>query len=62
MEQVVYDGDSGQLLTGSFMDYAMPRAARHARPRVASHPVPTGLNPLGAKGAGEAGTSAPCPP
>src|SRR5262249_54839245 len=56
MEQIVYDEDSGQLLTGSFMDYAMPRADTLPDIAVESHPVPTKLNPLGAKGAGEAGT------
>jgi len=56
MEQIVYDPDSGQLLTGSFMDYAMPRADTLPDMVVESHPVPTKLNPLGAKGAGEAGT------
>jgi carbon-monoxide dehydrogenase large subunit len=56
MEQVVYDPESGQLLTASFMDYAMPRADTLPDMRVESRPVPTRLNPLGAKGAGEAGT------
>ncbi len=56
MEQVVYDRDSGQLLTASFMDYAMPRADTFPDIAVESNPVPTKLNPLGAKGAGEAGT------
>ena len=48
--------DSGQLLGTSFMDYAMPRAATLCDIAVKSNPVPTKLNPLGAKGAGEAGT------
>ncbi len=55
MEQSVYD-DTGQLLTGSFMDYAMPRA--EAMPVLETsfdQSVPTALNPLGAKGVGEAG-------
>jgi carbon-monoxide dehydrogenase large subunit len=56
MEQIVYDGESGQLLTASFMDYAMPRADTFPDMHVESNPVPTALNPLGAKGAGEAGT------
>lgn len=55
MEQVVYDAE-GQLLTGSFMDYAMPRASDICGIAVGHNPVPTRLNPLGAKGAGEAGT------
>jgi len=56
MEQVVYDPDSGQLLTASFMDYAMPRADTLPDMHIESAPVPTKLNPMGAKGAGEAGT------
>src|SRR5579884_1417937 len=56
MEQVVYDRESGQNLTGSFMDYCMPRADTMPYIEIASHPVPTKRNPLGAKGAGEAGT------
>jgi carbon-monoxide dehydrogenase large subunit len=56
MEQVVYDRDSGQNLTGSFMDYAMPRADTMPYIHITSHSVPTKGNPLGAKGAGEAGT------
>ncbi len=56
MEQVVYEPGSGQLLTASFMEYAMPRADTFCDVAIESHPVPTALNPLGAKGAGEAGT------
>jgi carbon-monoxide dehydrogenase large subunit len=56
MEEVVYDSESGQLLGSSFMDYAMPRADTFCAFEVKSNPVPTKLNPLGAKGAGEAGT------
>src|SRR5712691_5607082 len=56
MEQVVYEPGSGQLLTASFMEYAMPRADTFCDMVIESHPVPTALNPLGAKGAGEAGT------
>jgi carbon-monoxide dehydrogenase large subunit len=56
MEQVVYDRESGQLLTASFMEYAMPRADTLPDMVIGSNPVPTELNPLGAKGAGEAGT------
>jgi carbon-monoxide dehydrogenase large subunit len=54
-EQIRFD-DDGQLLTGSFMDYAMPRASD--LPRIVSDnvEVPTALNPLGVKGVGEAGT------
>jgi len=60
LEQAVYDND-GQLITGSFMDYAMPRAHDAPMIAVASHPVPTKSNPLGAKGCGEAGTSGGLP-
>ena len=60
LEQAVYDSD-GQLVTGSFMDYAMPRAHDAPMIVVASHPVPTKSNPLGAKGCGEAGTSGGLP-
>jgi carbon-monoxide dehydrogenase large subunit len=55
MERVVYDPDSGQLLTASFMDYAMPRADTMCSMKIVSNPVPTATNPLGVKGAGEAG-------
>ena len=54
-EHVVYDPDSGQLLTGSFMDYGLPRADNTCEFEVESQPVPTKVNPLGAKGAGESG-------
>jgi aerobic carbon-monoxide dehydrogenase large subunit len=54
-ENAVFDGQ-GQLLTGSFMDYGMPRAADLPMIRFASEPVPTARNPLGMKGCGEAGT------
>jgi len=54
-EQIVYDSKNGQLLTGSFMDYSMPRA-HHCPPiKVVSNANPTSKNPLGVKGAGEAG-------
>ena len=56
MENVVYDPDSGQILSGSFMDYAMPRASDLCNYDVDRHPVPTKTNPLGVKGAGECGT------
>ncbi|HET9736444.1 MAG TPA: xanthine dehydrogenase family protein molybdopterin-binding subunit [Burkholderiales bacterium] len=60
-EQAVYDA-GGQLLTGSFMDYAMPRPGLVGGLRLSEHPVPTATNPLGAKGVGEAGVtgSMPC--
>ncbi len=56
MEQVAYEKESGQLLSGSFMDYAMPRADNFGPIEIASSDVPTKRNPLGVKGAGEAGT------
>jgi carbon-monoxide dehydrogenase large subunit len=59
-ERVVYD-DDGQLLTGSFMDYAMPRADDAPGFVHASHPVPCTSNPLGAKGCGEAGCAGALP-
>jgi carbon-monoxide dehydrogenase large subunit len=55
MEQVAYEPGSGQLLSASFMDYAMPRADSLCPIRIVSNPVPTAGNPLGVKGAGEAG-------
>jgi carbon-monoxide dehydrogenase large subunit len=54
MEDIYFDRD-GQLVTGSFMDYAMPRADNFSPVEVKSNPVPTRTNPLGVKGAGEAG-------
>ena len=56
MEQVNYDPESGQLMSASFMDYAMPRASDVCNIAIESNPQPTGRNLLGAKGAGEAGT------
>jgi carbon-monoxide dehydrogenase large subunit len=58
MENAVYDGGSGQLVSGSFMDYAMPRADDMPPIRDSLHPVPATTNPLGVKGVGEAGTTA----
>src|SRR5580692_4549542 len=55
MEDIRFDPASGQLLTGSFMDYAMPRADTLSAIHCESNPVPTETNPLGVKGAGEAG-------
>jgi aerobic carbon-monoxide dehydrogenase large subunit len=55
-EALIYDRDSGQLLTGSFMDYCMPRAHDLPMITVGSNEVPAKTNPLGIKGAGEAGT------
>ena len=54
-EDIAFDPASGQLVTGSFMDYCMPRADDLSMIEVKSNPVPTETNPLGVKGAGEAG-------
>jgi carbon-monoxide dehydrogenase large subunit len=54
MEMTAYDAD-GQFLTGSYMDYALPRASDVPDFSVESHPVPATTNPLGVKGCGEAG-------
>jgi carbon-monoxide dehydrogenase large subunit len=61
IEEVVYNED-GQLMTGSFMDYAIPRAIDFPRFELAACVTPTPVNPFGAKGVGEAGTlgSTPC--
>jgi carbon-monoxide dehydrogenase large subunit len=61
IEEAVY-GDDGQLLTGSLMDYAIPRAIDFPRFELEATVTPTPVNPLGAKGVGEAGTlgATPC--
>ncbi len=56
MEQIAYDPVDGQTLTGSFMDYGMPRAHDFPHLEVQADEVPAKTNPLGVKGAGEAGT------
>jgi aerobic carbon-monoxide dehydrogenase large subunit len=58
LEAGIYDGASGQLLAGSFMDYAMPRAEDLPPLGSALHPEPCRSNALGVKGVGEAGTTA----
>lgn len=62
IEEVVYNKEDGQPLTGSFMDYALPRATDFPRFELDNTVTPTPVNPLGAKGVGEAGTigSTPC--
>ena len=55
-ERCVYDEASGQLLSGSFLDYAIPRADELPSLSVTSRDVPSSTNPLGVKGAGEGGT------
>ena len=59
-EMVAFD-ETGQLLTGSFMDYALPRADAVPEIGFASHPVPARSNPLGVKGCGEAGCAGSLP-
>ncbi|MBP7336597.1 xanthine dehydrogenase family protein molybdopterin-binding subunit [Niveispirillum sp.] len=61
LELIRFDRDSGQLLTGSFMDYAMPRADHLPMIDFSLRPVPCTTNPLGLKGAGEAGAIGACP-
>jgi aerobic carbon-monoxide dehydrogenase large subunit len=60
MEHTVYDRE-GQLVTGSYMDYALPRADDAPMFEFASHPVPATTNPLGVKGCGEAGCAGSLP-
>ena len=62
IEEVAYNEEDGQPLTGSFMDYAVPRATDFPRFELDNTVTPTPVNPLGAKGVGEAGTigSTPC--
>ena len=60
LENVVYD-DGGQILTGSFMDYAVPHASQVPGFSFASHPVPARTNDLGVKGCGEAGCAGALP-
>jgi aerobic carbon-monoxide dehydrogenase large subunit len=61
LEEVVYEGDSGQLLSGTLMDYGLPRADMLPTIAIDFSPVPSTTNPLGAKGAGEGGTVASTP-
>ncbi len=60
-EHIVYDHESGQLLSGSFMDYVMPRAENVSPLTLIDCGVPSPANPLGAKGAGEAGATGAVP-
>ena len=59
-EHAVYDNE-GQLIAGSFMDYMMPRADDLPSMKLGFHSVPCTTNPVGAKGAGEAGTTGALP-
>jgi carbon-monoxide dehydrogenase large subunit len=61
LEQAVYDPNDGQLVTGTLMDYALPRADDTPNFAFETHNVPCTTNPLGVKGAGEAGTIGACP-
>jgi aerobic carbon-monoxide dehydrogenase large subunit len=61
MEQVVYSPSDGQLVTATYMDYALPRAADGAAFHFETHNVPCTTNPMGVKGAGEAGAIGSCP-
>ncbi len=60
-EHAVYDPASGQLLSGTFMDYEMPRADAMPEIRLHDRSIPSPGNPLGVKGAGEAGTTGAVP-
>jgi aerobic carbon-monoxide dehydrogenase large subunit len=57
-EHVVYDRNSGQLMSGSFADYYMPRAGLVREIRMEEHPTPSKVSPLGIKGMGESGCTA----
>jgi carbon-monoxide dehydrogenase large subunit len=61
IEDMIYDRDSGQLVTGSLMDYGIPRAEMLPAIAVDFSPVPSASNPLGIKGVGEGGTVAATP-
>ena len=61
MEQVVYSPTDGQLMTATYMDYALPRAADASSIHFETHNVPCKTNPMGVKGAGEAGAIGSCP-
>src|SRR5690606_10444729 len=61
MEEAVYDPQSGQMMTASLMDYALPRANGMPAFTFETRNVPCKNNPLGFKGAGEAGAIGACP-
>jgi len=61
LDEAVYDRETGQLLTGTFLDYALPRASDVPAIEVTYNNVPCTTNPMGIKGAGEASTIAACP-
>jgi carbon-monoxide dehydrogenase large subunit len=61
MEGILYDPETGQMQTGSFLDYAMPRASDFCPFELADNPTVTKVNPMGSKGAGEVGTACAMP-
>ncbi len=61
MEQVLYSPSDGQLMTGTYMDYALPRATDGVAFHFETHNIPCKTNPMGVKGAGEAGAIGSCP-
>ena len=61
MEGVLYDKDTGQMETGSFLDYSMPRASDFCSFELSDNPTITEVNPMGTKGAGEVGTACAMP-
>src|SRR5206468_11515479 len=61
VEDIIYDSDSGQLVTGTLMDYGIPRADTLPGINIDLSPVPSTTNPLGVKGVGEGGTIAATP-
>ena len=61
MENIAYDPKNGQMLSGSLMDYCMPRADDFCAFYISNNPVPAKTNILGIKGAGEAGTTGALP-
>jgi aerobic carbon-monoxide dehydrogenase large subunit len=60
-EEIVFDRDSGQMLTASFMDYYMPRAGLVPDVKAEEHPTASKVSPLGVKGMGESGCTASIP-
>lgn len=60
-EQIVYDPETGQMMTATFMDYYMPRAGLIPEIRGEEHPTPSTVSPLGVKGVGESGCTASIP-
>ncbi len=61
LEGIEYDGETGQMLTGSFLDYAMPRGIDFCDIQIINNPHPTGSNSIGAKGVGEVGCACAMP-